>query len=148
VTDVQTLQHFFQEGALFGSRLVTEIVTTIGLFGMLLAITGLYGVIAYAVSRRTREIGIRMAIGAAPSSVARMVLRQGMILTVTGAVIGLALAALASQALSSQLVGVSAYDPAVYVLVPLLLAVISALACYIPARRAARIDPLVALRQD
>jgi len=148
VTDVQTLQHFFQEGALFGNRLVTEIVTTIGLFGLLLAITGLYGVIAYAVSRRTREIGIRMAIGAAPSSVARMVLRQGMILTVTGAVIGLALAALASQALSSQLVGISAYDPAVYVLVPLLLAVISALACYIPARRAARIDPLLALRQD
>jgi macrolide transport system ATP-binding/permease protein len=148
VQDVQTLQHFFQEGALFGNRLVTQVVAVIGLFGLLLAITGLYGVIAYSVSRRTREIGIRMAIGADPGSVARMVLRQGMLLTSIGAAIGLALSLLASQVLGSLLVGVSATDPGVYVGVPLLLAAISLLACYIPARRAARVDPLLALRQD
>lgn len=148
VQDVQTLQHFFQEGALFGSRLITQVVSVIGLFGLLLAITGLYGVIAYSVSRRTREIGIRMAIGAEPGSVARLVLRQGMLLTAIGAAIGLTLSLLASQVLGSLLVGVSARDPGVYIVVPLLLASISLLACYIPARRAARIDPLLALRQD
>jgi predicted permease len=148
VQDVQTMQHFFREGALFGNRLITQVVTAIGLFGLLLAITGLYGVIAYSVSRRTREIGIRMAIGADPGSIARLVLRQGMLLTGIGAAIGLALSLLASQLLGSLLVGVSARDPQVYVAVPLLLAAISLLACYVPARRAARIDPLLALRQD
>jgi macrolide transport system ATP-binding/permease protein len=148
VQDVQTMQHFFREGALFGNRLITQVVTAIGLFGLLLAITGLYGVIAYSVSRRTREIGIRMAIGADPGSVARLVLRQGMKLTGFGAAIGLVLSLLASQLLGSLLVGVSARDPEVYVAVPLLLAAISLLACYVPARRAARIDPLLALRQD
>src|ERR1022692_3343296 len=148
VQDVQTMQHFFKEGALFGNRLVTQVVTVIGLFGLLLAITGLYGVIAYSVSRRTREIGIRMAIGADPGSVAWLVLRQGMKLTAIGGAIGLVLSLLASQVLGSLLVGVSARDPEVYVAVPLLLAAISLLACYVPARRAARIDPLLALRQD
>jgi ABC-type antimicrobial peptide transport system permease subunit len=148
VQDVQTLSHFFQEGALFGSRLVTQVVTVVGLFGLLLAVTGLYGVIAYSVSRRTREIGIRMAIGADPGSVARLVLRQGMLLTGIGAAIGLTLSLLASQLLTSLLVGVSPRDLSVYLAVPLLLAAISLLACYVPARRAARIDPLLALRQD
>ena len=148
VQDIQTMQHFFQEGALFGNRLITQVVAAVGLFGLLLAITGLYGVIAYSVSRRTREIGIRMAIGANPGSVARLVLRQGMLLTSIGGAIGLALSLLASQVLGSLLVGVSARDPGVYVGVPLVLAAISLLACYIPARRAARIDPLLALRQD
>src|ERR1035441_8823897 len=141
VQDVQTMQHFFREGALFGNRLVTQVVTVIGLFGLLLAITGLYGVIAYSVSRRTREIGIRMAIGADPCSVAWLVLRQGMKLTAIGGAIGLVLSLLASQVLGSLLVGVSARDPEVYVAVPLLLAAISLLACYVPARRAARVDP-------
>jgi putative ABC transport system permease protein len=148
VQDIQTLQHFFREGALFGNRLITQVITAIGLFGLLLAITGLYGVIAYSVSRRTREIGIRMAIGADPVSVARLVLQQGMKLTGIGAAIGLALSLLVSQLLGSLLVGVSARDPEVYVAVPLLLTAIALLACYVPARRAARIDPLLALRQD
>ena len=148
VQDVQTMQHFFREGALFGNRLITQVVTVIGLFGLLLAITGLYGVIAYSVSRRTHEIGIRMAIGADPGSVARLVLRQGLRLTAIGGAIGLVLSLLASQLLSSMLVGVSAHDPQVYVAVPLLLAAIALLACYVPARRAARIDPLLALRQE
>ncbi len=148
VEGVQTMDHFFDEGALFGNRLIMQLVTVIGLFGLLLSVGGLYGVIAYSVSRRTREIGIRIAIGANPSSVARLVLRQGMKLTIIGVGIGLTLSLLASRLLGSLLVGVSARDPFVYVVVPLLLAAISLLACYVPARRAARVDPLVALRQD
>jgi macrolide transport system ATP-binding/permease protein len=148
VEGVQTMDRFFVEGALFGNRLVTQLVTVIGLFGLLLSVGGLYGVIAYSVSRRTREIGIRIAVGADPGSVARLILRQGMKLTVIGVAIGLTLSLLASRLLGSLLVGVSARDPLVYGAVPLLLAAISLLACYVPARRAARVDPLVALRQD
>jgi macrolide transport system ATP-binding/permease protein len=148
VSDVQTLDHFFKEGALFGSRLIMQVVTVIGLCGLLLAVTGLYGVIAYSVSQRTREIGIRMAIGAEPSSVARLVLRQGFRLTLIGTVIGLGLALAASTLLTSLLAAVSPRDPMVYVLGAALLGGVSLLACYVPARRAARVDPLVALRQD
>jgi len=148
VSDVQTLEHFFAEGALFGSRLIMQVVTVIGLFGLLLAVTGLYSVIAYSVSRRTREIGIRMAIGAQPSSVARLVLRQGLRLTLIGAGIGLTLALVASTLVSSLLAEISPRDPMVYLLVATLLSGVSLLACYVPARRAARVDPLVALRQD
>jgi predicted permease len=148
VEGVQTMDRFFEDGALFGNRLLTQVVTVIGLFGLLLSVAGLYGVVAYSVSRRTREIGIRVAVGADPRSVARLVLRSGMKLTVAGVGIGLTLSLLASRALGSLLVGVSARDPFVYASVSLLLGGISMLACYIPAWRAARVDPLVALRQD
>ena len=148
VADVQTLEHFFKEGALFATRLIMQIVAAIGLLGLLLAVTGLYGVIAYSVSRRTREIGIRMAIGADAGKVARLVLRQGLRLTLIGAAIGLALALAASKLLASLLAGVSSRDPAVYLLASALLAAVSLLACYLPARRAARVDPLEALRHD
>ncbi|HYL73079.1 MAG TPA: ABC transporter permease [Bryobacteraceae bacterium] len=148
VSDVQTMQHFFTEGALLGNRLITQVVTGIGVLGFVLATVGLYGVIAYSVSRRTREIGIRMAIGAAPESVARMVLRQGFTLTAIGVIIGLAMSLAVSELLTNLLVGVSPRDPLVYTFVILLLGGISMLACYVPARRAARVDPLLALRQD
>ncbi len=125
-----------------------QVVTAIGSLGLLLAVTGLYSVIAYSVSRRTREIGIRMAIGADSGNVARLVLRQGLTMTAIGAAIGLALALVASKLLASLLAGISPRDPLIYVLAPALLAAISLLACYIPARRAARVDPLVALRHE
>ena len=148
VSDVQTLEHFFKEGALFATRLIVQVVTAIGLLGLLLAVTGLYGVIAYSVSRRTREIGIRVAIGADPGNVARLVLQQGVRLTLIGTAIGLALALAASKLLANLLTAVSARDPLVYLLTPVLLAAVSLLACYVPARRAARVDPIEALRQD
>jgi predicted permease len=148
VQEVQTLQHFFEEGALFGNRLIMQLVTVIGLLGLLLAIAGQYGVVSYSVSRQTREIGIRMAVGAGAGDVGRMVLRQGMLLTLAGLLIGGGLAALASSAVATLLVGVSALDPVVYVLIGLLLCAVSLLACYVPARRASRIDPLQALRQE
>ena len=148
VVDTQTLEHFFNQAALWSSRLVTQVVVAIGLLGLLLAVTGLYGVIAYSVSRRTREIGIRMAIGADAGNVARLVLRQGLWLTLIGTAIGLALALAVSKLLASLLAGVSSRDPAVYLLAPALLAAVSLLACYVPARRAARVDPMEALRHD
>jgi macrolide transport system ATP-binding/permease protein len=148
VSDVQTLQHFFKEGALFATRLITQVVTAIGLLGLLLAVTGLYSVIAYSVSRRTREIGIRMAIGADPGKVSRLVLQHGLCLTLIGSALGLTLALAASQLLASVLANVSPRDPFVYLLAPALLAAISLLACYIPARRAAHVDPVEALRHD
>ncbi len=148
VVDVQTLEHFFKAGALYGNRLITQVVSAIGLFGVLLAVTGLYGVIAYSVSRRTREIGIRMAIGADPANVARLVLREGLTMTLAGTAIGLALALAASKLLASLLAGISPRDPLVYLLAPALLAGVSLLACYVPALRAARVDPMEALRHD
>jgi predicted permease len=148
VSDVQTLEHFFKEGALFGNRLIMQLVAAIGLLGLLLAVTGLYGVVAYSVSQRTREIGIRMAIGAQPSGISSLVLKQGFRLTVLGTALGLALALGASQVVASQLADTSPFDPLVYLGGALVLACVSLLACYVPARRAARVDPLVALRQD
>ena len=96
IQEVMTLHHFFQEGALFANRLIAQLVTTIGLFGLLLATIGLYGVISYSVSRRTREIGIRMAIGADRAEVLRLVLRQGAALTLIGVALGSGLALLLS----------------------------------------------------
>jgi len=148
VQEVMTLHYFFQQGALFANRLIAQLVTTIGLCGLLLAAIGLYGVIAYSVSRRTREIGIRIAIGADHGAVLQLVLRQGAALTLIGVVLGSCLAILVSPVLQSQLVGVNPRDPVVFLAVPILLCTVSLLACYIPARRAARTHPLSALRQE
>jgi predicted permease len=115
---------------------------------LLLAMIGLYGVRAYTVARRTREIGIRMALGADSSDALRMILREGLLLTAIGVGGGLALSLAAGKVLSSQLYSVSAMDPSVFLAAPMLLAGISLLACYLPARRAARVDPMVALREE
>ncbi|HXA06864.1 MAG TPA: ABC transporter permease [Bryobacteraceae bacterium] len=148
VQEVMTLHHFFQEGALFANRLIAQLVTTIGLLGLILASLGLYGVIAYSVSRRTREIGIRMAVGASRADVLRLVLGQGAALVLIGVALGSGLGVLLSPLLRSQLVGVNPRDPGVFLAVPLLLSTVSLLACYVPARRAARTHPLSALRQE
>lgn len=113
---------------------------------MLLAGLGLYGVIAFSVSRRTREIGIRMALGSTRGLVVKRVLREALILVAIGTTVGLGLAMLGAQALSSVLVGVSAFDPISYAVAGLLLLSVAAIAAAVPARRAASVDPLVALR--
>jgi putative ABC transport system permease protein len=115
---------------------------------LVLACVGLYGVISYSVAQRTHEIGVRMALGARPRDVLRLVLRQGMGLTIVGLVVGIAVGLLATRVLSDMLFGVTARDPLTFVGVPALLLLVAFLACYIPARRATRIDPLVALRWE
>jgi predicted permease len=115
---------------------------------LLLAAIGLYGVRAYTVAMRTREIGIRMALGARASDALRMMLREGMILFGIGAGVGLAISLPVGKVLSSLLYHVDSFDPVVLTLAPVLLAAVSFVACYIPARRAARLDPMVALRDE
>ena len=115
---------------------------------LLLAAIGLYGVRAYTTAMRTREIGIRMALGARASDALRMILREGMVLFGIGAGVGLVLALPVGKVLSSLLYRVDSFDPVVLTLAPALLAAVSFVACYIPARRAARLDPMVALRDE
>jgi len=113
-----------------------------------LSAVGLYSVMAYVVSQRTREVGIRMALGANRADVMKLITRQGMRLAAVGVGIGLLMALALAQVLSSLLIGVSGYDVATFILVPTLLGAVALLACYLPARRATKVDPLVALRYE
>lgn len=115
---------------------------------LLLAAVGIYGVISYSVLQRSHEIGIRMALGAGKTDVLKMVVGQGMLLAVIGVAAGLLLAFAASRFLASMVFGVSALDPATFVVVALLLSTVAFLATYIPAKRATRIDPMIALRYE
>ena len=118
------------------------------LFALLLAIVGVYGVMSYLVSQGTHDIGVRMALGAQRSSIVGLVLRQGMALTVVGIVAGLIGAALLTRVMASLLFGISTTDLVTFSAVPLILATIAVIASYLPALRATRLDPVIALRDE
>jgi predicted permease len=131
---------------LFQERLVARLSGFFGLLALVLACVGLYGLLSYEVSRRTREIGIRLALGAQPGSVLKLVLGQGIVLAVVGAAVGIGVALAAMRYLASMLYNVQANDPMTMIGVAALLTLVAVVACYIPARRAMRVDPVVALR--
>ncbi|HJR42854.1 MAG TPA: ABC transporter permease [Gemmatimonadaceae bacterium] len=147
LTDARTMESVLDE-SLAQRRFAMLIVGFFAVSALTLATVGLYGVIAYGVSQRTREIGIRLALGARGADVRRMVLGQGLGVTIVGLVIGLAGSFAASSVLRSQLFEVNPLDPVTYVGIALLLALTAAVASWVPARRATRIDPVEALRQD
>lgn len=147
LTDFDTIGGLLDQG-LWASRIGAALLTLFGGIALVLSIVGVYGVLSYSVTQQTREIGIRMAMGAQTNSVLKLVVKQGMRLAILGLVIGLALGLFVFHFMSSLLFGVSAHDPLTFTGVALILAVASVLACYFPARKAARVDPLVALRYE
>jgi ABC-type antimicrobial peptide transport system permease subunit len=146
---ISTMAAFFHDRAMLGPRLIAQIVTATGLMGLVMAVIGLYGVVAYAVNRRTREIGIRLAIGATPGGVLRMVLHQGAIFTAVGVGAGLLLVVpIARSVIPTFVVGTNPMAATVLLGVPAILTAAMLAACWIPARRAARVNLTRALRQE
>ena len=148
IYNVRTLSSFYEQRAISVVVMVTEMVAIMGLLGLTLALVGLYGLIAYSVSRRRQEIGIRIAIGASRAEVVKMVLRQGLALVSGGMLAGGAISFAVARMLTAGLVGLGTPNALTYVVVPLALVVVTMAACYIPARRASLIDPVRAVRYE
>jgi len=147
VADLKTLEQYVA-GSLGPQRLAASLLEIFSILALFLAAIGLYGVISYSTSRRTQEIGIRLALGAQRGQVWGMVVRQGLRLALAGILAGAVGATILAQLLRSQLYQVSAYDPSTFALTCLILLVVAAAACFIPARRATKVDPIVALRYE
>jgi len=147
VFDIQTMEQRVLN-TIWQQRLAGALFALFAGLALALAAVGIYGVMSYAVSQRTREIGVRMALGAQVPDVLKMVLGEGLKLTLTGVAIGLIAALAMAQLMKSLLYGVGVIDPLTFAVAPALLAATAMVACWIPARRAARTDPLTALRFD
>ena len=147
LTNSNTIQDLISQG-LWAPRIAAALFAIFGLLGMILASIGIYGVMAYSVTQRTNEIGLRMALGAKPRDVLRLVVGQGMRLAVAGVLVGLAAALAVTRLLGNLLFGISTYDPLTFGSVSVVVVTVALLAAYLPAQRAARIDPVKALRQE
>jgi predicted permease len=147
VFDVKTLDEHIGV-SLFLPRMAATLLSLFGLLALLLAAIGLYGVMSYSVSQRTREIGIRISVGATRRDVLKLIMGQGLILSLVGIVIGLVAALAVTRLIANLLFGVNANDPATFGLIALLLACVALAACYLPALRATRVDPMIALRNE
>jgi len=131
-----------------GDTIMAKIMAVLAAIALILAVVGVYGVMAYAISQRTREMGIRMALGAQSGTVRALVMRQGGALAAAGIVVGIGIALLVTRGLATFLFGVSPFDPVVFSGVALLLLLASLGATYLPARRATQVDPIEALRTE
>ncbi len=147
VYNLRTLEHQIDQ-SLLNDRLIATLSTAFGVLATLLAVIGLYGVMAYTVARRTREIGVRMALGAVHGQVVWLVMREVLVLVGSGIVLGLAAAFGLSRLITSQLYGLTPNDPATIAGAAAILGVVALLAGYIPARRATRVNPTLALRYE
>jgi putative ABC transport system permease protein len=147
VTDVAMMPDII-EASVAQPKFGTFLLGLFAAMALVLAATGIFGVVSYSVSQRTREIGIRMALGASRGGILRMVLREILVLTFAGLAVGVPSALAASHLVGHMLFGVSANDPATLAAVAFALAAVAALAGYVPARRAMRVDPMIALRYE
>jgi putative ABC transport system permease protein len=147
VLDVTSMKLLLRS-SLYSSEVSATIVGSLGLIGLMLAAIGLYGVVSYTVAERTREIGIRMALGAQQSDATTLILRQALVLTAMGIALGLVCAFYATRLLEGMLFGVSLRDPLTFAAVIALMCAAALLASYIPARRASKVDPMVSLRYE
>jgi putative ABC transport system permease protein len=147
VYNEETMEHHMR-GALFLPRLAGTLFAVFGSVGLLLAAIGLYGVMNYTVSLRTREIGIRMALGAQAQNVQRLIISQGLRLMLIALTIGLPAALLIAKLFNSILYGIRPHDAFTFTVIPIFLAAVATLACYIPARRASKVDPATTLRSE
>jgi putative ABC transport system permease protein len=147
VFNVRTMDQLLDE-SIAQQQLAMALLGGFALLALMLAAMGIYGVMSYAVTQRTHEIGVRMAMGAQPSDVLRLVVGQGLTLALIGVAVGISAALAMTRLMASMLFGVSSTDPLTFISISLLLIAVAALACYVPARRAARVDPMVALRYE
>jgi putative ABC transport system permease protein len=147
VADVRTMESLLAD-SVARARFSTLLLTVFAIIALVLAAVGIYGVMSYAVAQRTHEIGIRMAMGARTSDVLKLIVKKGLTLTVCGVGIGLGAAFALTRIMSSLLYGVSATDPLTFATIPVLLALVALSACYFPAKRATRVDPMIALRYE
>jgi predicted permease len=149
ISQVQTMTQALQGvNGFFFFRFGAQLTGTMGLLGLILAVVGVYSVVSYAAAQRTHEIGIRMALGAEPRDILKMILRQSVVVVGIGLAIGLAVAFAGTRAIADLIVGIKPTDPATFVTVVVLLSAIALMACWIPARRATRVSPLTALRYE
>jgi ABC-type antimicrobial peptide transport system permease subunit len=146
-SNIRTMEQYLA-GSVAPRRFNLRLLTIFAAAALILAATGLYGVISYGVAQRKRELGIRMALGARPGAVLKLVIGQGMALAIMGVALGLVAALALTRLMEGLLFGVSATDPLTFIAIALMLTLVALMACYIPARRATKVDLLVALNHE